>query len=186
MLRRLCVYCGSSVGNHPRYQLCAENMGQLLAKRRISLVYGAGNVGLMGTLANAVLKTGGEAIGVIPQLLVDLELAHRGLHDLHVVQTMHERKALMAELADAFVALPGGIGTLEELAEIMTWKQLKIHSKPVGLLNLDGYYDSLLDFVDTAVREGFLPLENRQALIVDDHAERLIETLSEACLSKEA
>jgi uncharacterized protein (TIGR00730 family) len=182
MLRRLCVYCGSSNGAHPRYQQCAEEVGHLLALRRISLVYGAGNVGLMGTLANAVLTAGGEVVGVIPQLLVDLELAHSGLHEMHVVDTMHERKAMMAELADAFLALPGGIGTLEEIAEILTWKQLKIHHKPVGILNLDGYYDSLLSFLDLSVREGFLSLEHRQALLVDDQGERLVTRLAQACL----
>jgi uncharacterized protein (TIGR00730 family) len=178
MLRRVCVYCGSSLGTKERYRDCAVRVGTLLAQRRIALVYGAGNLGLMGAVADAALKHGGEAIGVIPQILVDLELAHQGLNDLRIVDTMHERKATMAQLADAFIALPGGMGTLEELAEILTWAQLDIHHKPVGLLNEGGYYDHLLTFLDHAVAEGFLRQAHRDLLIVDDDPTSLLEALT--------
>jgi uncharacterized protein (TIGR00730 family) len=179
MLRRVCVYCGSSLGTKPRYRACAEQMGGLLAQRRIALVYGAGNLGLMGAVADAALKHGGEAIGVIPQILVDLELAHQGLNDLRIVDTMHERKATMAQLADAFIALPGGMGTLEELAEILTWAQLDIHQKPVGLLNEGGYYDHLLSFLEHAVAEGFLRETHHDLLVVDDDPARLLDRLAD-------
>jgi len=182
-MRSLCIYCGSSLGAQPHYRAVASRTGRLLAERGVTLVYGAGNAGLMGALADAVLAAGGRAIGAIPQLFVDLDLAHRGLHDLHVVDTMHERKALMARLSDAFMALPGGIGTLEELAEIMTWRQLEIHRKPLGLLNHHGFYDSLLAFLDTAVREGFLPQAHRDLVIVAETPERLLDALAAACMA---
>jgi len=180
-MRSLCIYCGSSLGVQPHYRTAAQRTGRLLAERGITLVYGAGNAGLMGALANAVLEAGGRVIGAIPQLFVDMDLAHRGLHDLHIVDTMHERKALMAQLSDAFLALPGGIGTLEELAEIMTWRQLEIHRKPLGLLNHHGFYDHLLLFLDTAVREGFLPQAHRDLVIVEETPERLLDALHKAC-----
>jgi uncharacterized protein (TIGR00730 family) len=178
VLRRICVYCGSSLGAREQYRACAERLGALLAARRIALVYGAGNLGLMGAVADAALKHGGEAVGVIPQVLVDRELAHTGLNDLRVVDTMHERKATMAQLADAFIALPGGIGTLEELAEILTWAQLELHAKPIGLLNQDGYYDHLLRFLDHAVAEGFLRQAHRDQLVVADDPALLLDALS--------
>lgn len=151
-----------------------------MASRRIALVYGAGNIGLMGAVADAVLHAGGEVVGVIPQVLVDLEVAHTGLQDLRVVDTMHERKATMAQLADAFIALPGGMGTLEELSEILTWAQLDIHAKPIGLLNEDGYYDHLLRFLDHAVAEGFLRPAHRDLLIVRDDVAQLLDAVSSA------
>jgi hypothetical protein len=152
-------------------------MGRLLAERRIRLVYGAGNVGLMGVLANAALAAGGEVIGVIPQMLVDRELAHRGLTQLRIVGSMHERKALMAELSDAFVALPGGLGTYEELCEVLTWAQLGIHHKPCGCLNVLGYFDPLTRMLDRAVEAGFLQSSQRAALLVSNEPSDLLLVL---------
>ena len=156
-MRRLCVFCGSAVGGRPVYAEQARQLGGLLAARRIGLVFGGGHIGLMGVLADAVLAAGGEAIGVIPQALMDKELAHRGLTQLHVVGTMHQRKALMADLADGFAALPGGFGTGDEFFEILTWGQLGLHAKPIGLLNTAGYFTPLLAWLDQMVAEGFLP-----------------------------
>ena len=153
MLQRLCVFCGSRVGANPQYVASARQLGDTLARRKIGLVYGAGHIGLMGVLADAVLATGGEAIGVIPQALVDRELAHQSLTKLHIVAGMHERKALMAALSDAFLALPGAYGTADETFEMLTWNQLKIHSKPVGLLNVAGFFDSLLAWIDRRVEQ---------------------------------
>jgi uncharacterized protein (TIGR00730 family) len=150
---RICVFCGSSVGAHPKYLAEAKSLGQQMAEGGWSLVYGGTSVGLMGALADTVLAGGAEVIGVLPQALQDREIAHRGLTNLHLVGSMHERKALMASLSDAFIALPGGYGTLDEFFEIVTWAQLKIHSKPCVLINTDGYYDFLLQFLEHAVRE---------------------------------
>ncbi|MBA2481408.1 MAG: TIGR00730 family Rossman fold protein [Planctomycetes bacterium] len=175
ILKRICVYCGSSMGSHPRYRAAAAALGQVLARRRLTLVYGAGNVGTMGVIADAVLAHGGDVVGVIPQVLVDMEVAHTGLGDLRIVDTMHERKAMMAQLADAFIALPGGMGTLEELAEILTWAQLDLHKKPIGLLNVAGYFDHLLRFFDQAVADGFLRAAHRDLVLVDTDADRLLE-----------
>ena len=177
-MRRVCVFCGSSVGGRAEYADAARRLGTLLAGRGLGLVFGAGHVGLMGVLADAVLAAGGEAAGVIPQALVDKELAHRGLTELHVVGTMHQRKALMADRADAFVALPGGFGTCDEFFEVLTWAQLGIHAKPVGLLNVAGFFDALLAWVDRAVAEGFLRAEHRRLLLVDDDPARLLDTLA--------
>lgn len=164
-LRSLCVFCGSSPGARPKYREAAQSLGREAARRGITLVYGAGNVGLMGALADAALEAGGKVIGAIPQSLVDWEVAHDSLTEIVVVQSMHERKAWMADRADAFVALPGGMGTWEELCEVLTWAQLGIHRKPVGLLNVAGYYDPLLALFDTAVRERFLRPEHRALLL---------------------
>jgi uncharacterized protein (TIGR00730 family) len=177
-LTSICVFCGSSAGVRPDYATAASAFGQLLAEQKIRLVYGAGNVGLMGLLADAALAAGGSVIGVIPQMLVDRELAHPGT-DLRIVTSMHERKALMAELADAFVALPGGLGTYEELCEVLTWGQLGIHAKPVACLNIAGYFDPLERMLDHAVDEGFLRLEQRKLLIVADDGEKLLAQLEE-------
>src|SRR5579871_639763 len=147
-LRRVCVFCGSSSGLRSSYAEAARRLGWTLAGHKVGLVYGGGKVGLMGTVADAVLERGGEAIGVIPQPLVAREIAHPGLTELRIVSSMHERKALMADLSDAFIALPGGYGTLEEFAEALTWSQLGIHKKPCGLLNVAGYYDNLIAFLD--------------------------------------
>jgi uncharacterized protein (TIGR00730 family) len=155
-LRRVCVFCGASPGRDPRYAEAARAVGEGLAARGIGLVYGGGRVGLMGTVADAALAAGGEVIGVIPQGLVDRELAHPGLGALHVVDTLGERKALMADLADAFIALPGGLGTLEELSEVASWAQLGLHGKPIGLLDVGSFWDGFLGWLDHAVAEGFI------------------------------
>jgi uncharacterized protein (TIGR00730 family) len=172
---RLCVFSGSSEGAHPDYLQAAEGLGRTLVAQGIGLVYGGAHVGLMGAIADAVLDAGGEAVGVIPQALVDREIAHTGLTDLHVVGSMHERKALMAELSDGFIALPGGMGTLEELFEVYTWMQLGLHSKPLGLLDVRGYYARLSAFLDHAVAERFMTVEHRELLVVEEGAERLLE-----------
>lgn len=178
MIRRLCVFCGSSFGSNPVYREAAESVGRALAQRGIALVYGGGKVGLMGTLTDACLAAGGRVIGVTPQALVDKEVAHTGLTELRVVGSMHERKALMAELSDAFVALPGGYGTWEEFCEVLTWSQLGIQRKACALLNIHGYYDPLLELADKAVSEGFLKEVNREMLLTDDDPERLLGRLS--------
>jgi uncharacterized protein (TIGR00730 family) len=177
MLKRICVFCGSSPGNGESYLQAARQVGQLLCQRNIELVYGGGNVGLMGALADACLAQGGRVIGVIPQLLVDKEVAHQGLTELHVVQTMHERKALMADLADAFLALPGGYGTWDELCEILTWSQIGIQRKPNALLNVNGYYDPLLAMMARAHSEGFLRDIHADLLLTDTDPSRLLDRL---------
>ncbi len=174
-LRRVCVYCGSNAGVRPAYAEAARRLGDLLGARSIGLVYGGGNVGLMGLVADAALAAGAEVIGVIPQALVDRELAHQGVTELRIVGTMHERKALMAELADAFVALPGGLGTLDELFEVWTWAQLGLHAKPIGLLEIEGFFVPLVAHLDRATAEGFVRAEQRAMLVVEDDAERLLE-----------
>jgi uncharacterized protein (TIGR00730 family) len=174
-MRRLCVFCGSSAGARPVYAEQARCLGQALVGRGLGLVFGGGHIGLMGILADAVLQAGGEAIGVIPQALVAKELAHAGLTELHVVDTMHQRKALMADLADGFAALPGGFGTGDELFEILTWAQLGLHAKPIGLLNVAGYFDPLLAWLDRAIEEAFLKPEHRRLLLEAEDAERLLD-----------
>jgi uncharacterized protein (TIGR00730 family) len=176
--RRLCVFCGSSTGNRPAYRTAAEQLGVLLVERGIELVYGGGNIGLMGILADTVLARGGRAIGVIPDSLMAKEVGHTGLTELRIVNSMHERKALMSDLSDGFIALPGGFGTLEEFCEVVTWSQLGLQSKPCGLLNVESYYSPLLELFDHAVREGFLREENRRLVMDDDHPKRLIEMMS--------
>ncbi len=173
-MQRICVFCGSSPGANSTYAELANRLGGVLARRSLSLVYGGGNVGLMGLLANAVLKEGGHVIGVIPQALVDLEVAHMNLPDLRIVSSMHERKALMADLADGFIALPGGIGTLEEFCEILTWAQLGLHQKPCGLINAAGYFDHLIAFLNHAVTERFFRPEHRSMVLIEDDPETLI------------
>ena len=174
-MERICVFSGSSPGAHSDYLRAAQELGRALADQDVALVYGGASVGLMGAVADAMLDAGGEAIGVIPQALVDREIAHPGLADLRVVGSMHERKALMAELADGFVALPGGMGTLEELFEVYTWTQLGLHSKPLGLLDVRGYYDKLVAFLDHTVEERFMTVEHREMLVVEERAEALLE-----------
>jgi uncharacterized protein (TIGR00730 family) len=176
-LGRVCVYAGSTPGTHPQYAGAARALARALCARQCGIVFGGGRMGLMGALADEALARGGEVIGVIPRPLMERELAHRSLTDLHVVATMHERKALMAQLADAFVALPGGIGTLEELVEMLTWAQLGLHAKPIGIVNVDGYFDSLLMFLQHAVDEGFLVSGNRDLLTVESDPGALLEAL---------
>ena len=166
MIKRICVYCGSSFGENPAFQRAAHEMGATLAQRGIALVYGGGKVGLMGEVARAVIAGGGEVIGVIPRQMAERELAFTEATDLRVVENMHERKALMADLADGFIALPGGIGTLEEIAEVLTWSQLGLHQKPCGLLDVDGYFDSLTAFLDQMVKVHFLHKAHRDSLLV--------------------
>lgn len=177
MPSRIGVFCGSSLGRGDEYSAGAKAFASAVALRGMSVVYGGASVGLMGVVADAVLAGGGEVIGVIPRTLVDREIAHRRLTELRVVETMHERKAGMAALADAFVALPGGLGTLEELFEVWTWAQLGLHAKPCGLLNTAGYYDPLIEFVDHAVREGFVREQQRSTLVVLSDPAELLDTL---------
>jgi uncharacterized protein (TIGR00730 family) len=172
------VFCGSSFGRDPRYRAAAETLGRLVAERGLRLVYGGGAVGLMGALADAALAAGGRVVGVIPEALVRREVGHERLSERHVVRSMHERKALMAELADGFLALPGGFGTLDELFEIMTWAQLGLHRKPVGLLNVAGYFDGLLALVEHATTESFVRDAHRDALLSDDDPARLLDRLA--------
>jgi uncharacterized protein (TIGR00730 family) len=179
MIQALCVFCGSSSGRNPVYKQTAERLGELLAKRDISLIYGGGKVGLMGVLADTCLAKGGRVVGVIPQILVDKEVAHAGLTQLHVVSSMHQRKALMADLADAFLALPGGFGTWEEFFEVLTWSQLELQRKACALLNVEGYYDPLLALADRAVRDGFLRSANRDLMVADTDLERILQRVSE-------
>ncbi len=176
-MRSLCVFCGSRSGTPPLYAEQARQLGALLAKHGIALVYGGGHIGLMGVLADAVLAAGGQAVGVIPRSMVDSELAHTGLTTLHVVETMHQRKALMADLSDGFAALPGGYGTADELFEILTWKQLRIHTKPVGVLNTAGYFDPLLAWLDRCILEGFIKPKHRELLLVQNTPEGLMEVM---------
>ncbi len=177
-LKRICVFCGANTGARPAYALAARELASLMARQRTGLVYGGGNVGLMGILADTMLEAGGEVIGVIPASLVAREVAHSGLTELRVVQTMHERKALMNELSDAFIAMPGGFGTLDELFEILTWSQLGIHGKPSGLLNVAGYYDDLLVMLDHAVTEELLRPEHRTLLMTEADPGLLLRRLS--------
>lgn len=174
---RVCVFCGSRSGERSIYADTAAALGTLLARRGFGLVYGGGNIGLMGIIADAALAAGGEVIGVIPQHLLEREVAHTGLTQLHVVDSMHTRKALMADIADVFVAAPGGFGTLDELCEILTWAQLGLHGKPCGLLNVAGYFDPLLAMFDQATREGFLSAQHRQLIISEHDTQYLIDRL---------
>lgn len=178
-LRRICVYCGSSLGARPAYRQAAQRLGELLAERGIGIVFGGGCIGLMGVLADAALAKGGEVIGVIPDGLVRREIAHRGVSKLYVVGTMHQRKAMMADLSDAFIALPGGYGTLEEICETVTWSQLGIQQKPCGLLNVERYWDGLLALLDHAVDEKFVHPENGQLILVALTPERMLDRLLE-------
>ena len=177
-VKNLCVFCGSTPGARPSYAAAASRLGGLLAQRDIGLVYGGGNVGLMGVVADAVLAGGGRVLGVIPHFLAAKELAHAGATEMRVVGSMHERKAAMAANADAFVALPGGFGTMEELFEVLTWGQLGLHAKPVGLLDVEGFYASLVAFLDHAAAERLLKPEHRALLLVDTDPERLVDRLA--------
>ena len=177
MIRNVAVFCASANGSKSVYKAAAEELGYALAARNIGLIYGGSNVGLMKVVAEAAMAADGTVIGVIPEVLVDLEVAHHGITELHVTSTMHTRKALMGEKADAFIALPGGFGTFEELFEVLAWHTLKIHSKPVLLLNINGFYNRLLTFLDHCVAEGMLKPKNREVLLVADSVENAMEQL---------
>jgi uncharacterized protein (TIGR00730 family) len=181
-MRRVCVFCGSSHGVRPAYSDAARSLGQALVARGLGLVYGGGKVGLMGVVADAVLAAGGDVVGVIPHALMAREIGHAGLTTMHVVDSMHERKALMADVADAFIALPGGVGTFEELFEAITWTQLGLHAKPCGLLNVDGFYDDLLRFLDHAWVEGFIKPETRAIVKASADARELLDLLDGAVM----
>ena len=174
-MSRICVYCGSNSGSRPDYAIAANALAAELYRRGFGLVYGGADKGIMGEIANAMLAKGGEVIGVIPEALMQKEIAHQHLTAQHVVTSMHERKARMAELSDGFIALPGGFGTLEEIVEILTWGQLQFHAKPCGLLNVDGYFDHLLAYLDHAVAEGFLRAENRRMMLCDETPQGLLQ-----------
>jgi uncharacterized protein (TIGR00730 family) len=178
-MKRLCVFCGSSPGSRAEYAETAHSFGRLIAAHGLGLVYGGGSVGLMGALADGAISAGGEVIGVIPQTLWDRELGHKGLTRLHIVESMHQRKALMAELSDCFVALPGGIGTFEELFEVWTWAQLGVHRKPCGVLDVAGFYAQLLGFIEHCVTERFIRPQHRAMLLVDTDPENLLRRLSD-------
>lgn len=177
-MRRLCVYCGSSPGRYPEYGALAQALAQAMVRRGWGLVYGGASVGLMGVVADAVLEAGGEVIGVLPRGLARKEIAHTGLSRLHIVASMHERKAMMARLSDGFVALPGGLGTLEELFEMLTWGQLGLHQKPCGLLNGRAYYDALITFLDHAKEQAFLKPEHRAMVLCEDTPEGLLDRMA--------
>jgi uncharacterized protein (TIGR00730 family) len=179
LIRRVCIFCGSNRGRDARYAAAARSLAAVLVAQKIGVVYGGGAVGLMGDLADAVIEAGGEIVGVIPSALWDREIGHRGLTKMHVVDTMHQRKALMADLADAFIALPGGLGTYEEIFEVWTWAQLGLHQKPCGFVDAAGFYSSLFAFLDSAVKAGFIRPEHRAMAIVDDDPARLLEKLRE-------
>lgn len=181
-MRRICVFCGSSPGARPAYADAARALGREIVTRGMSLVYGGGQVGLMGVVADAVLDAGGEVTGVIPQALAAREIAHHGLTDLRIVDSMHTRKATMAALADAFVALPGGFGTYEEFFEVVTWTQLGVHRKPCGLLNVDGFYDPLIALLDHAVTERFIRPQHRATILVETDPAALLSSLADATL----
>lgn len=176
-MKRVCVFCGSSAGNRPEYRDAAEQLARELTRRHIGLVFGGGGVGLMGIVADAMLAAGGHVIGVIPHALVAREVGHKVLPDLRIVNSMHERKAMMAELSDAFIAMPGGFGTFEEFCEAVTWTQLGLHRKRCGLLNVSGFYDSLLSLFDRAVPDGFLKPSSRDLVVASDNPAALLDGL---------
>jgi uncharacterized protein (TIGR00730 family) len=184
-IRYLCVFCGSSTGARPAYSEAAAQLGRTLANSKIALVFGGGRVGLMGVLADSVLAAGGQAIGVIPRALVEKEIAHASLTKLHVVESMHQRKAMMVDLADAFLLLPGGFGSWEEFCEIVTWLQLGIHRKPCAILNVAGYYDHLLSLADHALAEGFLRPAHHDTIIVEENPQALLSRMATASIPSE-
>ena len=176
-MNRICVFCGSKTGNSPLFLEAAVQLGRVLAERGLELVYGGASIGLMGAVADSVMAGGGKVVGVIPEAMASKEVAHDGLTEMHVVSSMHERKSMMARLADAFVALPGGFGSFEELLEMITWAQLGIHRKPVGILNVSGYYDPLIQLFEGAIEAGFIKPRNRQLYVIEREADRLLRTL---------
>jgi uncharacterized protein (TIGR00730 family) len=177
-LERICVFCGSSAGSSPKYRASAGKLGDTLTEYGITLIYGGSNIGLMGEIANAMIRKNGNVTGVIPRVLVEKEVAFTKLQDLRIVESMHARKALMAEMADGFISMPGGYGTLEETIEMLTWTQLGIHEKPIGLMNVDGYFDRLFDFIDHMVSEGFLAEDFRDMVLMDENPVELLEKMT--------
>jgi uncharacterized protein (TIGR00730 family) len=177
-MEKIAVYCGSSPGKNPAYSEAARSLGEVLVARKITLVYGGGSVGLMGVLARTVVNQGGKVIGVIPRAIAEMEVAYRDLQDLRIVEDMHSRKKMMADLADAFIALPGGLGTIEELMEILTWSQLGFHQKPSGILNIDGFFNLMLEFLDRLAKDEFIAPEHKSMLLVDESAEGLLNQFS--------
>lgn len=178
-MKRICVFCGSKTGADPAYIAAAQALAHAMARRGIGLVYGGGNIGLMGVLADAMLAAGGEVVGVIPRFLMEKELAHTGATEMHLVGSMHERKARMADLAHAFIALPGGFGTADELFEILTWRQLHLHEKRIGLLNTCSFFDPLVAWIDTMIRDGFVKAANRELFVMRSTAEELLADLQD-------
>ncbi len=176
-MNRICVFCGSKTGSNPVFLETAKQLGRVLAERGLDLVYGGASIGLMGAVADSVMGGGGRVVGVIPEAMATKEVAHDGLTEMHVVSSMHERKSVMARLADGFVALPGGFGSFEELLEMITWAQLGIHRKPVGILNVSGYYDPLIQLFERAIEEGFIKPRNRQLVVVEQEPDELLQTL---------
>ena len=176
-MNRICVFCGSKTGTNPLFLKTAVELGRVLAQRGLGLVYGGASIGLMGAVADSVMGCGGRVVGVIPEAMATKEVAHEGLSEMHVVSSMHERKSMMARLADGFVALPGGFGSFEELLEMITWAQLGIHRKPVAILNVSGYYDPLIQLFERAIEEGFIKPRNRQLVVVKQEPDELLETL---------
>lgn len=177
-MRAICVFCGSSSGQGDGYLAMARAVGGLIARRGLTLVYGGGSIGLMGAVADAALAEGGRVVGVIPRALWEMEVGHHGLSDLHVVDSMHDRKAMMADLSDGFLVLPGGIGTMEEFFEVWTWGQLGIHAKPVGVLDCQGYYAGMFAFLDSMVEQGFLGKQQRSMVLAETDAERVLDAMS--------
>lgn len=178
-MRRICVFCGSNKGGSASYSAAARELGKLLAEKKISLVYGGGNVGLMGIIADTVMNAGGEVIGVIPEALVAKEVAHRGLSELKTVKSMHERKSVMADLSDGFIALPGGFGTFEEFFEVVTWTQLGLHKKPCGILNVEGFFEPLIALVKKGTAEGFIRQEHADILLAASSPRELLRLIGE-------
>ena len=176
-MKNICIYCGSKHGKNEKYSVIAVELAEKLAENNINIVYGGSNIGLMGKIANAALNKGGEVIGIIPKFLVDKEIAHNGLTELIIADSMHERKQIMESHSDAFVALPGGLGTVEEIIEMIAWAKLKLHSKPCAFLNINGYYNSLFNFLDNMVNEGFLDKKIKDMIIIEDDMNRLIKKL---------
>ncbi len=185
-MQRICVYCGSKPGIRPEYRVAADELGDELVRRGIGLVYGGGKFGLMGQIADRVMDGGGNVIGVLPNMLTSQEVAHSGLSELRMVDDMHARKALMMELADGFIALPGGMGTLEELFEVLTWAQLKFHYKPCAVLNVCGYYDRIAAILDYAVAEEFVKPHHRELLLMDSKPDRLVQRMTQLFVAKDA
>ena len=183
-MQRLAVYCGANAGKNPAYAEITILLGKTMAARGVDLVYGGGRLGLMGVIADTVLAAGGQVHGVIPEMLKDLEVAHKGVTELHIVQNMHERKAKMTDLTDAFVALPGGIGTMDELFEAWSWNALGYHNKPFAILNVAGYWDSLIAFLDTMTDQGFVSAERRKNLIISDNIDDCLDRLAAACTTE--